>query len=90
LYRSADPLRPSDVRGGDWFAMTGSPWLIVDSGDTEGAIALELSIIGDRNGRPYPVLKLDAGTESVLGPDVKNAGVPNSEGELAVVADMGY
>lgn len=34
--------------------------------------------------------KVDAGTFSDRGPEVKNAGVPNSDGELAVVADMGY
>ena len=33
---------------------------------------------------------VDAGTLSVRGPCVKKAGVPNSDGELAVVADIGY
>ena len=87
-YRSAEPSRPKDVRGGDWFAMTGSGWLIGGMGECCGVM------LGGPMGVGYDMLycmlKFEAGTFSGGGPEVKKAGVPYSDGEFAVVADMGY
>jgi len=88
-YRSAEPSRPKEVNGGDWLAMTGSEWPIADNGETDGATFGALTI-GERYGMLYCALKFAAGIFSGGWPDVKNAGVPYSDGEFAVVADIGY
>lgn len=90
-YTSAEPSRPNEDRGGDWFAITGSGWPIDGMGDAEAAEWGGGPIgVWRYGGMLYWWPKFDAGTLSFDGPEVKKAGVPYSDGELAVVADMGY
>jgi len=53
-------------------------------------MVLECSPIGERKGRPYDGLKVEAGIVSICVPDVKNVGLAKSDGELVVAADSGY
>lgn len=72
--------------------MIGSGWPIAGIGEVAAAEWGGGGPIGVwmYGGMLYCCPKFDAGMLSVGGPEVKNAGVPYSEGEFAVVADMGY
>jgi hypothetical protein len=50
LYMSAEALRCIIDSGGDWSTMAGSPWLMKDSGETDGGAILDESTIGERYG----------------------------------------
>ena len=72
MYTSAEALRCIIDRGGDCSTMAGSPWLMNDSGETEGGIMPpEWSTmgLGERYGTWNGVLlKDDAGGPCVSGP----------------------
>ena len=83
---SADALR-SIPSGGEWLAMTGSPWLRVENGDAGGLFKVDGLTMGDKNVALYGVLRLEAEYASDGGPAVKSGG--SKSNEFTVVADLG-
>jgi hypothetical protein len=94
LYTSAEALLCIIERGGDWSTIAGSPWLMNDSGETEGwIIPPEGSTIGfgERYGTEKGVVLYDdAGRAPESGPCEKKPGLAKSDGEVVVAADIGY
>jgi len=71
IYMSAEVLRCIMDIGGDWSTIAGSPWLMNESGETEGGIIPDWSPIGfgERKGTVKGVLLYDeAGKAPESGP----------------------